>query len=81
MTRLNWKVKALEYTLYKEELSKAKNKYFNTIKKTKKEYWNTFLKKEDTQSIFKAISYTKDYSTNNIPSIINPNTKEYKSTF
>ena len=81
MSRLNWKAKASEYTLFKEELTIAKNKYFNTIKKTKKEHWNNFLEKEDTQSIFKAISYTKDYNTNNILSIINPNTKEYKSTF
>ena len=81
MLRLSRKAKALGYTLFKEELSNTKNNYFNTIKETKSKHWNSFLKKEDSQSIFKAISYTKDYTTNNLPSINNPITKEVKSTF
>ena len=54
------KYKALGYTLYKQELQNAKNTYFNTIKSTKLAHWNKFLENKDSQSIFKAMKYTKD---------------------
>ena len=73
--------KASGYTLYKEELTAAKNNYFNTIKKAKLKHWNQFLEKEDSQSIYKAMSYTKDASIQPIPSIYSSNTSDYKSSF
>jgi hypothetical protein len=75
------KVKASDYTLYKKELLDAKNHYFNLIKRAKLEHWNSFLEKEDSQSIFKAMSYTKDTNTQPIPSIYSSQTSDYKSTF
>ena len=75
------KVKASDYTLYKKELLDAKNHYFNSIKRAKLEHWNSFLEKEDSQSIFKAMSYTKDTNTQPIPSIYSSQTSDYKSTF
>jgi tRNA(Leu) C34 or U34 (ribose-2'-O)-methylase TrmL len=54
------KSKASGYTLYKQELQNAKNTYFNAIKSTKLAYWNKFLENKDSQSIFKAMKYTKD---------------------
>ena len=44
----------------KSDYLKAKNTYFLAIKKVKQEYWNQFLTKEDPQTIYKAMSYTKD---------------------
>jgi hypothetical protein len=41
---------------------KARNTYFLAIKRAKNEHWNQFLEKEDPKSVFKAMSYTKDYS-------------------
>ena len=79
--RLSRKAKASGYTLYKKELSEAKNSYFNTIKIEKTKHWNQFLEKEDAQSIFKAMSYTKDTSIQSIPSIYSNQTNEHKSTF
>ena len=81
MQRLSRKAKASGYTLYKKELSDAKNSYFNTIKLEKTKHWNQFLEKEDAQSIFKAMSYTKDTSIQSIPSIYSNQTNEHKSTF
>ena len=40
--------KASGYSLYKKELSNARNSYFNSIKIEKKKHWNNFLEKEDT---------------------------------
>jgi hypothetical protein len=54
------KSKASGYTFYKQELQNAKNTYFNAIKSTKLAHWNKFLENEDSQSIFKAIKYTKN---------------------
>lgn len=54
------KSKASGYTLYKQELQNAKNTYFNAIKSTKLAHWNKFLENEDSQSIYKAMKYTKD---------------------
>ena len=48
---------------------------------TKTKYQNKFLEKEDTQSIFKAMSYTKGISSQLIPSLYNLETKELESTF
>jgi hypothetical protein len=54
------KSKASGYTLYKQEFQNAKNTYFNAIKGAKLAHWNKFLENEDSQSIFKAMRYTKD---------------------
>ena len=74
------KYKASGYTLYKQELQNAKNTYFNAIKSTKLAHWNKFLENEDSQSIFKAMKYTKDTIYQPIPSILSSNS-ELKSTF
>ena len=44
----------------RQEYQTAKNQYFNAIKRAKTDHWNQFLEKEDPQSIFKAMAYTKD---------------------
>jgi len=76
--RLN---KSSEYILYNQELKEAKNLYFNTIKVEKKKHWNKFLEKEDSRSIFRAMSYTKNTTSSLIPSLYNIETKELESTF
>jgi ribonuclease HI len=81
MQRLYRKVKASGYTLFHRELSDAKNSYFNSIKAEKLKHWNQFLETEDTQSIYKAMSYTKDTSSQAIPSIFDSQTSEHKSAF
>ena len=69
------KSKALGYTLYKQELQKAKNTYFIAIKGAKLAYWNKFLENKDSQSIFKAMKYTKDTLYKLIPSILSSNSR------
>src|SRR6201747_1731059 len=81
MLRLSRKFKASGYSLFKKELLNAKNLYFNTIKIEKLKHWNLFLEKEDTQSIYKAMSYTKEYTSQNIPSLFNSQTNTIISTF
>jgi ribonuclease HI len=81
MQRFYRKNKASGYNLYKEELKEAKNVYFNTIKLEKQKHWNKFLEKEDSQSIFKAMSYTKNSSNSIIPSLFNQETNRLESTF
>ena len=76
--RLN---KSSEYILYNQELKEAKNLYFNTIKVEKRKHWNKFLEKEDSQSIFRAMSYTKNTTSSLIPSLFNIETKELSSWF
>ena len=56
-------------TSSKQEYLKAKNTYFLAIKKAKREHWNQFLTKEDPQTIYKAMSYTKDSYVGTIPNI------------
>ncbi len=74
--------KASEFTLYLQDLKNARNLYFNTIKIEKRKHWNKFLEKEDSQSIFKAMSYTKNKDNSTIiPSLYNIQTKELESTF
>src|SRR3979411_93229 len=74
------KSKASGYTLYKQEFQNAKNTYFNAIKGAKLAHWNKFLENEDSQSIFKAMKYTKDTLYQPIPSIYSGNS-DLKSTF
>ena len=83
MLRLSRNFKALGYlsSIIKKELLNTKNLYFNTIKIEKLKYWNLFLEKEDTQSIYKAMSYTKEYTSQTIPSLFNSQTNTFKSTF
>jgi ribonuclease HI len=47
----------------------ARNSYFAAIKHAKREHWNHFLEKEDPQSIFKAVGYTKDRQAIQTPPI------------
>ncbi|APA14489.1 hypothetical protein SS1G_06411 [Sclerotinia sclerotiorum 1980 UF-70] len=58
-----------EDDMFKKIYQSARNHYFQAIKTAKKNHWNEFLEKEDTQSIFKAMSYTKDIQTERIPNI------------
>jgi hypothetical protein len=53
----------------KQRYLKSKNKYFQAIKVAKKDHWNTFLEKEDTSTIFKAMSYTKNRRVEKMPPI------------
>jgi hypothetical protein len=75
------KAKRSNFTLYTKELNDARNNYFNSIKEAKSSHWNQFLEKEDTQSIFKAMSYTKDTSNQPLPSIYSSIDRTLKSTF
>src|ERR1700709_372439 len=83
MLRFSCKFKASGYlsSIIKKELLNAKNLYFNTIKIEKLKYWNLFLEKEDTQSIYKAMSYTKEYTSQNISSLFNSPTNTFISIF
>ena len=81
MQRLYRKAKASKYVFFKEELSKAKNLYFNSIKLAKLQHWNQFLEKEDVQSIYKAMSYTKSGNNQPIPPIFDTDTSLNKSMF
>lgn len=47
----------------------AKNIYFLAIKRAKRDHWNHFLEREDSKTIFKAMSYTKDRRVERIPHI------------
>lgn len=53
----------------KQQYLQSKNKYFQAIKLAKRDHWNTFLEKEDTSTIFKAMSYTKNRRVEKIPPI------------
>lgn len=64
----------------KEIYYKARNKYFQAIKTAKKDHWNNFLEKEDTQTIFKAMAYTKDHQNQRIPNIATETSFEGKCT-
>jgi Reverse transcriptase (RNA-dependent DNA polymerase)/Endonuclease-reverse transcriptase len=54
----------------KQPYLQAKNSYFLAIKRAKRNHWNQFLEKEDPQSIYKAMAYTKDRQTEKLPSIL-----------
>ncbi|EDN91104.1 hypothetical protein SS1G_00507 [Sclerotinia sclerotiorum 1980 UF-70] len=62
----------------KEEYRIARNKYFQAIKTAKKDHWNDFLEKEDTQTVFKAMTYTKDFQDQRIPDISSESSFEGK---
>jgi ribonuclease HI/endonuclease/exonuclease/phosphatase family metal-dependent hydrolase len=47
----------------------ARHGYQKAIKTAKIDHWNSFLAREDPQSIFKAMGYTKDGQPNRIPQI------------
>jgi len=74
-------VKSSGYSLYKEELRQSRNLYFNSIKAEKISHWNSFLEKEDSQSIFKAMSYTKVLNAQPIPSIFDKSSQVLRSEF
>lgn len=59
---------------------RAKNSYFTKIKNAKRDHWNAFLEKEDPQSIYKAMSYTKSTKVQRIPHIQNKD-KVLQTTF
>ncbi|KAK1913100.1 hypothetical protein P3342_005036 [Pyrenophora teres f. teres] len=48
---------------------RARNTYNKAIKDAKRKHWNEFLEKEDPQSIYKAMAYTKDNKVERIPPI------------
>ncbi len=75
------KAKRSDFTLYIQELNNARNNYFKSIKEAKRLHWNQFLEKEDPQSIYKAMSYTKNTSSQPIPSIYSYEDNTLKSTF
>ena len=58
-----------EAYLFKKDFLLARNTYQTAIKKAKREHWNNFLEKEDPQSIFKAMDYTKEKRVERIPPI------------
>ena len=55
--------------LWKRDFLNARNLYFQKIKAAKRDHWNQFLEKEDPQSIFKAMSYTRNTTSQRIPPI------------
>ncbi|KAI1002599.1 hypothetical protein K3495_g5599 [Podosphaera aphanis] len=60
-------IKDYEDISKKEEYLNARNLYFQEIKTAKKQHWNNFLEQEDPSSIFKALSYTKEKKTFQLP--------------
>ncbi|KAF7574104.1 hypothetical protein PtrM4_057270 [Pyrenophora tritici-repentis] len=55
--------------LEKRDFLRARNTYNKAIKDAKRKHWNEFLEKEDPQSIYKAMTYTKDNKVERIPPI------------
>ena len=55
--------------LEKRDFLRARNTYNKAIKDAKRKHWNEFLEKEDPQSIYKAMAYTKDNKVERIPPI------------
>jgi hypothetical protein len=58
-----------EAYLHKKNFLMARNTYQRAIKEAKKKHWNDFLEREDPQSIFKAMAYTKEQRVERIPPI------------
>ena len=63
---------------FKQLYLAAKNSYFLAIKRAKRNHWNQFLEKEDPQSIYKAMAYTKDRQPEKLPPILNRETFQGK---
>lgn len=57
----------------KSTYCEIRNAYFSAIKQAKSKNWEDFLAKEDSTTIFKAMSYTKDVQVRKIPDIASPN--------
>ncbi|KAH7563613.1 hypothetical protein BM1_00660 [Bipolaris maydis] len=53
----------------KRDFLLARTTYQTAIKRAKREHWSNFLEKEDPQSIFKAMDYTKEKRVERIPPI------------
>jgi ribonuclease HI len=53
----------------KQPYLQAKNSYFLAIKRAKRDHWNQFLEKEDPQSIYRAMAYTKEQQVGKLPPI------------
>lgn len=74
--RMTWAQKNVRSTLNikaaQENYRRTRNEYFDKIKTAKQDHWNHFLEHEDTQTIFKAMSYTKDRKVAKIPPIYTP---------
>lgn len=60
-------------------IKETRNNYFKAIKEAKKEYWNNFLEKEDPETIFSALKYTKPPRLSTIPTIRGKNSFTEKS--
>ncbi|KAJ8069556.1 hypothetical protein OCU04_003206 [Sclerotinia nivalis] len=66
--------------MFKKIYQSARNHYFQAIKTAKKNHWNEFLEKEDTQTIFKAMLYTKNLQIERIPNI-RSNSFQFENSF
>lgn len=55
--------------LWKRDYLNARNLYFQEVKAAKRDHWNLFLEKEDPHSIFRAMSYTRNTTSQSIPPI------------
>ena len=53
----------------RDEFRRARNAYTDAIQKAKINHWDRFLEKEDPQTIFKAMAYTKESQVQYIPPI------------
>jgi ribonuclease HI len=53
----------------KKTSTQLRNQYLQQIKRAKTSHWNTFLEKEDPQSIYRAMKYTKPRIADRIPQI------------
>ena len=76
MLRLQRKIQDPRDTRATTPFLQARNSYFATIKQAKRDHWNQFLKREDPQSIFKALGYTKDRQPTLTPLIRDPSIQD-----
>lgn len=65
------KIQSSDHKL-KDTYPEARNKYFSAIKQAKSEHWEDILANEDTTSIFKEKSYTRDGQVQKFPDIASP---------
>lgn len=77
---MQWKQKSLKHVLQqmhepeflnqaREEFRRARNSYTDAVQRAKQNHWENFLEKEDPQTIFKAMAYTKESQIQTIPPI------------
>ena len=54
----------------RDEFRRARNPYTDAVQKARINHWDRFLEKEDPQTIFKAMTYTKESQIQHIPPIL-----------